>query len=118
MYSYDEFKKASSRLSPIDKIGSGVIALIIMLALFITMFGPGCSQSNTSQAAPEDKHEVTKLFTVDGCTVYSFKHDSRLHYFCNCDGSTLTTVTEDAIPIEAQKVIDEHILTITVDSAQ
>lgn len=60
---------------------------LIIAALLLTL--AGCERIEAeSTTTVGNGAQVSKLFTVDGCTVYRFVDDSHYRYFTNCHGTT------------------------------
>jgi hypothetical protein len=55
-----------------------VLGLLVVLA--------GCSKKAESTVTVGNQIEVSKLFSIDGCTIYRFGDGGRHHYFSNCTG--------------------------------
>jgi hypothetical protein len=64
---------------------------VILLSLFLT----GCAADavstsrSTNPAVP-----VSLLFEHEGCKVYRFADNGNYHYYANCKGSSVTTLTD------------------------
>lgn len=71
--------------------------LIAVLALSLVSCGKIDPEARAKEAESRQQnalnrdYQILKLFTKDGCTVYSFRDRSYTHYFTNCKGSTSTT---------------------------
>ena len=63
-----------------------LILLVVCIAL------TGCEREPESTVTAGRDIKVSKLFTVDGCSVYRFGDSGRSVYFTNCSGSTQYTV--------------------------
>lgn len=63
----------------------------LLLAILILS---SCEKDPIAVYQTENKEfGVAHLFTHDGCSVYRFK-DGNYHYFTNCKGESLTTISE------------------------
>lgn len=65
------------------------------LAALVFVFLAGCEGGKPAQpdvtTTEGNGWEVSRLFTVDGCTVYRF-HDHRAHYFVRCTNNASVAV--------------------------
>ena len=69
---------------------------IVLGTIFLAACGPvdpnarARHNAKLQEQAENQDHQIVKLFTQDGCTVYRFRDDGYRHYFTNCTGSTIT----------------------------
>lgn len=69
------------------------LRIVLLLLAAAAMVGcaadPVAMKSSTNPNVP-----VSLLFENEGCKVYRFDDAGHYHYYANCQGSTVTTVTE------------------------
>lgn len=63
--------------------------LICIAAVFV--FAACTKEGEGPARASNDRFDVQRLFTADGCTVYRFFDAGNFHYFVNCPGGGVST---------------------------
>lgn len=81
-----------------DRTILAVVSVIALIAI------PTAFYYNTGLG----NEEPARIYTKDGCDVYTFKYDSKRHYFVNCpkDGRSATTYKVDGYG--AHIVTEQH----------
>lgn len=79
----------------------------IVLLLVAMALGTACVKDGLGDVATDNNNfEVTRLFTVDDCTVYRFRDDGYYHYVAHCqNGGGATTMrvvhhTKTSTPVD------------------
>lgn len=60
---------------------------VLMTILVVVLFGSllsACNKPLETSASNNSDYDVSKLFTKDGCTVYSFSDRFQRHYYVKC----------------------------------
>lgn len=66
----------------------------LAFTLLIVLIVAGCAKEPESVARSTNPEiPVEKLFSHDGCTVYRFTDNGRLHYFARCGSGVETMAT-------------------------
>jgi len=81
--------------------------IIVLFTISIPLFFTSCLLSRpVSTSVPENNNTYTVdfLFEHDGCKVYRFHDQGRFVYFTNCNGETISSVTDSMDIINKIKV--------------
>lgn len=62
---------------------------IVLLSLLVAITGCEKKSEYATEVGPEKAYRIERLFSYEGCTVYSFQDVGRTIHYTNCKGSTI-----------------------------
>lgn len=64
---------------------------VALIPILIALALSGCARHGAETKLSDNaEFDISRLFTVDGCSVYRFADGGNWRYFTNCSGTTMT----------------------------